>query len=174
MVAALELYFDHVTERRMRVLWDALEDDGVPTLRGLLDGKHRPHLSLVGASALDPSVVREALEGFDVVPGCSLSFQFAGVFVGRVLWLGPSPSVALLGHQAEVWRRLTVAGVALSPLYAPGAWVPHATVSMRVPRPVLTEALRRCLETLPIEASPVGAAVTDHARGIHTPLSSPS
>ena len=170
MVAALELYFDHVAERRMRVLWDALEDEGVPTLRGLLDGKHRPHLSLVGATGLDPAVVRSALAGFDVAPSLTLSFQFAGVFVGRVAWLGPAPSVALLGHQAQVWRRLTAAGVAISPLYAPGAWVPHATVSMRVPRPVLTEALRRCLETLPIEATFVGAAVADHARGIHTPL----
>ena len=170
MVAALELYFDHVTERRLRVLWDALEDEGVPTLRGLLDGKHRPHLSLVGAASLDPLVVHEALDGFDVVPPSKVTFQFAGVFVGRVLWLGPSPGVSLLGHQAEVWRRLTVAGIAMSPLYAPGAWVPHATVSMRVPRPVLTEALRRCIETLPIEASFAGAAVADHARGIHTPL----
>ena len=170
MVAALEVYFDHVAERRMRVLWDALEGDGIPSLRGLLDGKHRPHLSLVGANALDPSVVREALDGFDVVPPLTVSFQFAGVFVGRVLWLGPTPSVALLGHQAEVWRRLTAAGIALSPLYAPGAWVPHATVSMRVPRPVLTEALRRCLETLPIEATLVGAAVADHARGIFSSL----
>jgi 2'-5' RNA ligase superfamily len=170
MVAALELYFDHVAERRMRVLWDALEGDGIPSLRGLLDGKHRPHLSLVGASALDPAVVKEALDGFDVAPALKLSFQFAGVFVGRVLWLGPSPSVGLLGLQAEAWRRLTVAGLALSPLYAPGAWVPHATVSMRVPRPVLTEALRRCLETLPIEATVVGAAVADHARGIFSSL----
>jgi len=170
VVAALELYFDHVAERRMRVLWDALENDGVPTLRGLLDGKHRPHLSLVGAASLDPELVREALDGFDAAPPLTLSFQFAGVFVGRVLWLGPAPSVGLLGHQAEVWRRLTVAGVAMSPLYAPGAWVPHATVSMRVPRPVLTEALRRCIETLPIEASVTGAAVADHAKGIYTPL----
>jgi hypothetical protein len=170
MVAALELYFDHATERRMRVLWDALEADGVPTLRGLLDGRHRPHLSLVGATALDPLVVADALSGFDVVPSTTVSFQFTGVFVGRVVWLGPAPSVTLLGHQAEVWRRLTVSGVALSPLYAPGSWVPHATVSMRVPRPVLTEALRRCIETLPIEATFVGAAVADHARGIHVPL----
>jgi hypothetical protein len=170
VVAALELYFDHVAERRMRVLWDALETDGVPSLRGLLEGRHRPHLSLVGASSLDPVAVREALDGFEVVPPVTLSFQFAGVFVGRVLWLGPAPSVTLLGHQAEVWRRLTVAGVAMSPLYAPGAWVPHATVSMRVPRPVLTEALRRCLEMLPIEATLVGAAVADHAKDIYTPL----
>ena len=170
MVAALELYFDHVAERRMRVLWDALENDGVPTMRGLLDGKHRPHLSLVGSSALDPAAVREALAGFDVVPPATLSFQFAGVFVGRVLWLGPAPSISLLGHQAEVWRRLAVAGVAMSPLYAPGAWVPHATVSMRVPRPVLTEAIRFCLETLPIDATVVSAAVADHARGVFAPL----
>jgi hypothetical protein len=170
VVAALELYFDHVAERRMRVLWDALENDGVPTMRGLLDGKHRPHLSLVGATALDPDAVADALRGFSPVPALTLSFQFAGVFVGRVLWLGPAPSVGLLGHQAEVWRRLAVAGVAMSPLYAPGSWVPHATVSMRVPRPVLTEALRRCIETLPIEASFTGAAVADHAKGIYTPL----
>ncbi len=170
MVAALELYFDHVAERRMRVLWDALENDGVPTMRGLLDGKHRPHLSLVGAPSIDPDLVREALDGFAVVPSLALTFRFAGVFVGRVLWLGPAPSVGLLGHQAEVWRRLTAAGVTLSPLYSPGSWVPHATVSMRVPRPVLTEALRRCIETLPISASFVGAAVADHARGIHVPL----
>ena len=154
----------------MRVLWDALEADGVPSMRGLLAGRHRPHLSLVSAPALDPAVVREALDGFAVAPPVTLSFQFAGVFVGRVVWLGPAPSVTLLGHQAEVWRRLTVAGVALSPLYAPGAWVPHATVSMRVPRPVLTEALRRCLETLPIEATVVGAAVADHAKDIYTPF----
>ena len=171
MVAALELYFDHVAERRMRVLWDALEADGAPSMRRLLSGKHRPHLSLVGARALDPSVVCAALDGFTVLPSFPVSFQFTGVFIGRVLWLGPAPGVGLLEHQAEVWRRLAAAGLELSPLYAPGYWVPHATVSMRVPRPVLTEAVRRCIETLPIEASFAGAAVADHARGIHVPLS---
>jgi hypothetical protein len=60
--------------------------------------------------------------------------------------------------------------VALSPLYAPGTWIPHCTVSMRVPRPVLTEAARLCLETLPIEATVTGAAVADHARGIFRDL----
>ena len=170
MVAALELYFDHVTERRMRVLWDALEADGAPSMRRLLDGKHRPHLSLVAAPALDPDVVAAALDGFAAVPPFTVSFQFTGVFIGRVLWLGPAPNVALLEHQAEVWHRLASAGVELSPLYAPGYWVPHATVSMRVPRPVLTEALRRCIETLPIEASFTGAAVADHARGIFSSL----
>jgi len=87
-----------------------------------------------------------------------------------VMWVGPAPTVGLLGHQAQLWQRLTDAGVAVSPLYAPGIWVPHCTVSMRVPRPVLTEAARLCLETLPIEATVTGAAVADHARGVFAPL----
>jgi hypothetical protein len=36
---------------------------------------------------------------------------------------------------------------------------------MRVPRPVLTEAVRMCLEVLPIDATLTGAAIADHARG---------
>jgi hypothetical protein len=139
-------------------------------MRDLLDGRHRPHLSLAVADELDPDAVKRALDGFDVAPPLALSFRFTGVFVGRVLWLGPAPGVGLLGHQAQVWRRLSTAGVAVSPLYAPGAWVPHCTVSMRVPRPVLTEAIRLCLETLPIDATVTRAAVADHARGVYEPL----
>ena len=170
MVAAVELSFDRPAERRIRVLWDALEAAGIPSMRGLLDGRHRPHLSLAVAETLDPAAVRAALEGFDIAPPLALSFQFTGVFVGRVLWLGPAPSVGLLGHQAQLWRRLSTAGVTVSPLYAPGTWVPHCTVSMRVPRPVLTEAIRMFLETLPIDATVVSAAVADHARDVFAPL----
>src|SRR5688572_6743295 len=135
MVAALELYFDHVTERRIRVLWDALEAEGVQSMRGLLAGRHRPHLSLAVADELDPDAVAKALDGFEVAPPLTVELLYTGWFVGRVLWLGPAPSVALLAHQAEVWRRLSVHGIALSDKYAPGAWVPHCTMSMRVARP---------------------------------------
>jgi hypothetical protein len=67
-------------------------------------------------------------------------------------------------------QRLTGAGIQLWPLYAPGTWVPHSTLSMRVPRPMLTAAIRRCLEVLPIEAIVTSAAVADHARGVLHPL----
>jgi hypothetical protein len=170
MVAALELYFDPPAERRLRGLWDALEEAGVPSLRELTHRRHRPHLSLVVADRLDPAAVHEALDGIPPAPPLALSFQYTGLFVGRVLWLGPSPTAALLAHQAEVWRRLTRAGIQVWPLYAPGAWVPHSTLSMRVPRPALTPAIRRCLEVLPIEATVTSAAVADHARGVLDPL----
>jgi hypothetical protein len=87
-----------------------------------------------------------------------------------VLFLGPAPSTPLLAHQAEVWRRLSDAGLPLSPLYAPGQWVPHTTLSMRVPRPMLSVAIQRSLEVLPIEATLTAAAVVDHVRGINSPL----
>jgi hypothetical protein len=170
MVAAIELYFDNEADRRIRALWEALETDDVPSLRNLTHRQHRPHLSMVVADVLDPTAVAGALDGLPPAPPIRLSFQYAGQFVGRVLWLGPSPTVELLAHQGAVWGRLTGAGIPLWDQYAPGAWVPHATLSMRVPAPLLTIAVRRCLEVLPIEATVTSAAVADHARGLHHPL----
>jgi 2'-5' RNA ligase len=170
VVAAIELYFDDEADRRIRALWDALEADDVPSLRNLTLRRHRPHLSMAVADALDPAAVTRALDGLAPAPPLRLSFQYAGQFVGRVLWLGPSPTAQLLAHQTAVWNRLTGAGIPLWELYAPGSWVPHTTLSMRVPAPMLTTAVRRCLEVLPIEATVTSAAVADHARGLHHPL----
>lgn len=170
MVAALELYLDPDATRRIRALWDALEAEGVQSLRSLLNQRHRPHVSLAVADRLDPDQVVRALAGMRVAVPLRLSFQHAGQFVGRVLWLGPAPTAALLAHQAAVYERLVTAGVTLSEYYRPGRWVPHCTLSMRVPNRLLTAAIRRCLEVLPIDASVVAAAVTDHARDISVPL----
>jgi hypothetical protein len=165
VVAALELYLDTNAERRIRNLWDALEDCGVQTLRSLTHGKHRPHLSLTGAPELDAQAVAEALSDIDVAPKIELKFDFIGQFLGRVLWLGPTPTAGLLAHHAAVHDRLARAGVESFDLYRPGNWVPHCTLSMRVPLVKLTEAIRLCLDVIPISATISGAAVADHARG---------
>ncbi|MFF5173215.1 2'-5' RNA ligase family protein [Micromonospora sp. NPDC000089] len=170
MVAALELYLDTDATRRIRALWDALEDEGVQSLRSLLDRRHRPHVSLAVAPRFDPDAVAEALAGTVVAAPLRLSFQYAGQFVGRVLWLGATPTAELLAHHALVHERLARAGVELTGHYRPGRWVPHCTLSMRVPNALLTAAVRRCLEVLPVEATVVGAALADHARGISRPL----
>jgi hypothetical protein len=170
MVAALECYLDGHATRRVRALWDALEAAGVPSLRDLTHGRHRPHLSLVSAEALDPERVAQALADLPAAPPLRLELGHVGQFVGRVLWLGPTPTSELLAHQAAVHERLAAAGVTVDEFYRPGAWVPHCTVSMRVPRPVLAEAVRRCLEVLPMPATLAGAAVADHNRGIYHPL----
>src|SRR5262245_34008597 len=174
MVAALELYLDAAAERRIRTLWTALEEAGVPTLQRLLDGRHRPHLSLIGAERLDGPAVATALAGLEVATPLPVNLDFAGLFVGRVLWLGPVPSAALLAHHQAVHDHLDAAGIDCFDVYRPGAWVPHVTVSMRVPRPELTQAIRLCLEYLPIKATITAAAVAEHARGEFTPLAPPS
>ncbi|WP_412540104.1 2'-5' RNA ligase family protein [Longispora sp. K20-0274] len=170
MAAAVELYLDPVAERRIRALWDALEEAGVPTLRDLTHGKHRPHVSLFGADRLDGPAVAAALAGLDAAPPLRVRLDHLGQFVGRVLWLGPVPTPELIGHHAAVHARLSAAGIVGNDNYRPGSWVPHCTLSMRAPRAAMPAALHRCLDVLPIEARVSGAAVADHARGQYTPL----
>ncbi|MEV4352316.1 2'-5' RNA ligase family protein [Actinoplanes sp. NPDC049596] len=170
MVAALELYLDVEATRRIRTLWHALEAEGVPTLASLLNDRHRPHVSLAAARTLPPAKVVEALSDMTVARPLTLHLNFVGQFVGRVLWLGVTPTADLLTHHREVHTRLTTAGVETWDLYHPGQWIPHCTVSMRVPNPVMAPAIRRCLEILPLTATVTGASVTDHANDIAEPL----
>ena len=170
MVAALELYLDTDATRRIRVLWDALESEGVQSMRSLLEQRHRPHVSLAVAPRFDPERVAAALRGTVVAAPLRLSFQHAGQFVGRVLWLGPTPTAELLAHHSLVHGRLAEAGIGLVEHYQPGRWVPHCTLSMRVPLVRMTDAIRLCLDMLPLEATVTGAAVADHARDLYHPL----
>jgi hypothetical protein len=172
VVAALELYLDTNATRRIRALWHALEAEGIPTLAGLHGGLHRPHVSLAAATRLAPDAVAGALQDLDVGRGLTLDLDFAGQFVGRVLWLGVTPTAELLAHHRRTHERLAARGVEVWELYRPGRWVPHCTVSLRVPNVQLAQAIRRCLEILPIRARVTGAAVTDHANGIAHPLGS--
>jgi 2'-5' RNA ligase superfamily protein len=169
MVAALEVYFDPTSTSRLRKLWDAMEDAGIPSLRDLTHGRHRPHLSLVAAPVFDVGPVRAALAGVDLAPPMTLKLDHIGVFPGRVLWLGPAPRHDLLDHQAAVFRRLDAAGLPLDPYYRPGEWVPHVTVSMRVPHKHMTEAIKLCMDVLPIELTVTGGAIADHARDVYQP-----
>ncbi|MFC7534966.1 2'-5' RNA ligase family protein [Actinoplanes sp. GCM10030250] len=169
MVAALELYLDVDATRRVRTLWRALEAEGIPTL-GSLHQKHRPHVSLAAAHRIDPHAVADALGDLPVGRGLTLSMDFVGQFVGRVLWLGVTVTGELLDHHRRVHERLTAGGVEVWEHYRPGRWVPHCTISLRVPNPMMAPAIRRCLEVLPLSASVIGAAVADHANDISHPL----
>src|SRR4051794_33132573 len=170
MVAALELYLDVDATRRIRTLWRALEAEGIPTLASLQNDQHRPHISLAAARRLSPDAVAEALTGLPVGHDLTVSMDFVGQFVGRVLWLGVTPTAALLAHHQAVHDRLAAAGVEVWDLYHPGRWVPHCTISLRVPNPQMAPAIRRCLEVLPLTATITGASLTDHANEIAVPL----
>jgi len=166
VVAALELYLDPDASRRVRNLWAALDAEGVQSVGSMMRGLHWPHVSLSVADELKPDVVEEALDGLVITPPLSLTFQFVGQFLGRVLWLGPAPSTSLLSHQSTVYERLSAAGIEVWDHYRPQRWVPHTTLAMRVPNPVMGNAIRRCLEVVPIEATLVSAAIADHSVGL--------
>jgi hypothetical protein len=166
VVAAIELYLDVDASRRVRKLWQALEEEGVQTLASLLDERHRPHVSLAAARRLEPEAVTAALAGHAVGRGLTLELDFVGQFIGRVLWLGVTPTLELLQLHREVHDRLAGHGIEVWEHYRPGRWVPHCTISMRVPNPLMGAAVRRCLEFLPIRATVTGAAVTDHANDV--------
>jgi 2'-5' RNA ligase len=170
LVAALELYLDVDATRRVRTLWRALEAEGIPTL-GSLHQKHRPHVSLAAAHRIDPHAVAGALGDFPVGRDLTLDMDFVGQFVGRVLWLGVTVTPTLLDRHREIHERLTAGGVEVWEHYRPGRWVPHCTISLRVPNPMMAPAIRRCLEILPLTARVTGAAVADHANDVMHPLS---
>jgi hypothetical protein len=154
LVAALELHLDVDATRRVRTLWRALGEEGIPTLGSL----HQKHAAAT------------ALDGLAVGRGLTLRMDFVGQFVGRVLWLGVTMTSELMEHHRLVHERLSAGGVEVWEHYRPGLWVPHCTVSMRVPNPMMAPAIRRCLEILPLTATVTGAAVTDHANDIAHPL----
>ncbi|WP_230880186.1 2'-5' RNA ligase family protein [Planomonospora sp. ID67723] len=139
-------------------------------MRDLLKGRHRPHVSLIGAPELDGPGVAAALRGMEIAVPLDLRFDFVGQFLGRVLWLGPAPTAELLAHHAAVHARLAGAGIDGFEVYRPGRWIPHCTLSMRVPFPRLLDAIRLCMDVLPIEATVTAAAVADHARDVFVPL----
>ncbi|MEV6350960.1 2'-5' RNA ligase family protein [Actinoplanes sp. NPDC051851] len=169
MVAALELYLDVDANRRLRTLWRALEAEGIPTM-GSLHQKHRPHVSLAAARTMDPVAAAGALTGLTVGRGLTLSLDFVGQFVGRVLWLGVTVTEELLAHHRVIHEHLAAGGVEVWDHYRPGRWVPHCTVSLRVPNPMMAPAIRRCLEILPLTATVTGAAIADHANDVFCPL----
>jgi hypothetical protein len=168
VVAAIELYFEPVVERRIRTLWTAMEQAGVPSLANHTHRRHRPHVSLVVADELPPEPVAAAL-GALALP-IPVMFQYVGQFPGGVLWLGPAPTVDLLAlHRATV-DRLDAAGIPFWPSYRPDVWVPHCTLSMSARGEAVARAVRLCFDILPVPASLVSAAVVDHARGLMRPL----
>lgn len=78
MVAAIELYLDVDATRRVRTLWQALEDDGIPTLASLQNQRHRPHVSLAAAHRFSPHAVADALGDLPVGRDLTLNLDFVG------------------------------------------------------------------------------------------------
>lgn len=171
MADAVELYLDPGSERRLRRLWDALEAAGVPTLRDFTHRRHRPHVSYTVFHRLDRSVATEALTGLAAAGGpYRLELTHVGVFPGGVLFLGVAVSAELLRRHLAVHDALDGLGRGPWEHYWPGNWVPHCTLSMRVPMALMSRAVPICHDVLPMSVVAETSGIVDTRTGHIAPL----
>lgn len=144
MAHSVELLPDRDTERRIRGIWDALTDAGLPSQASVASESNRPHVTLVAARAI-ADAADDALRTL-ARQRLPLSVELGApvVFGGRsaTVALLVVPTADLLSAQSAVVD--TVADSAVDPVAHsdPGGWTAHVTVARRVPFDQLAEVLR--------------------------------
>jgi 2'-5' RNA ligase len=129
MPYAITLLFDPPSAAAIAEMWHALDAAGIDTDRNRLG--YAPHITL----AIAPDDARldrlEAAVGRLAARWTSLPVTLGGFGVFPrpvpVLWAAPVVTVDLLARQAEALAELAL--LAPHPHDAPGAWVPHVTLS---------------------------------------------
>lgn len=129
MPFALTLRLHDTAAAAVRRMWEALAARGLST--DSLDLGYPAHLTLaIHPDTADAAALAAAADGWALAR--PIAFAGFGLFPGApsVLFLAPVPDAALLGAHADLHRRLPPGGHAH---YAPGAWVPHATLAADLP-----------------------------------------
>jgi len=133
MAHSIELLLDGPGDEAIRQIWHALDDVGLPSAAAIRAATNRPHITLLAARQIDPSVDKElvGLAGELPIPcviGSPLVFGAGRFTLTRMI----VPSAHLLEVQAEVHRRCLpyVSGEPFAHS-APGQWAPHTTLGRR-------------------------------------------
>lgn len=148
---ALELSFDDASQRAVIAQWEALQAAGLPSQADHRSMSNAPHVTLAAATPIDPAVVGPA--GDLVLPHLPAPLAVRGLLV-----LGDGPRVTV-AHLVEPDPDLAEAVARLREM-VPGlrhpVWTPHVTLSRRLPRRLLPEALRVLEEIAPIRSIVAG------------------
>ncbi|MCD0481124.1 2'-5' RNA ligase family protein [Streptacidiphilus sp. ASG 303] len=140
----VELTCDPDFDDAVRAVWGRLDAAGLPSLTRNTHPTHRPHLTLAAAGAFPPG----ALERIDdlLAPALPLRVRLAGLLSfsarsrRRVLAWGIVPTPELLAVHGAVWAALDGADEP-HPLYTPGRWMPHMSLTRRLEPEQLVTAL---------------------------------
>lgn len=163
MALALCLLFDRRGERRVRQLWERLEEQGVGTLLTHTHGNHHPHLSLAVLREWDLDAVRSALPA-DGDP-VEVAVQGSVVFPRGRMSLAGSVSTELVARQHELVERMRAAGADLHRHYEPGRWVPHVSVATSASADQLPVVVSAVSDMLPLTLVGERLALVDTATG---------
>lgn len=158
----VEMFFDPVSERKIRGLWDALARAGLPS--EVNTPGNAPHLTLAIYDRLDKIAAVDCLRHFaGKLATFPLGLASVGSFPGEsgAVFLAPVVTAGLLALHAGLHDCLAaVEHEGAWEHYLPGAWVPHCTVALRLPDPeAVAEAfalVRRQFSPYAIEVQSLG------------------
>lgn len=129
-VQSVELLLDPEAERRVREVWQALADAGLPSQARNLAPSNRPHITLVAVHELPD-------DADDRLPADVGELPVTGTW-GRVMEFGRGPWTVVrlvepsAGMRALQERVARVCAVPDHSLTAPDHWTPHVTLARRV------------------------------------------
>jgi 2'-5' RNA ligase len=154
---AVVLYFDDLTEQRVRRAWDALDQFGIPSAGSTYEEGYRPHITLAMLDTPYPEQAAARLRmPLSSVSGLPVSMTALGFFLTNKApaYLAVAPTTALLKLHEKVHAAL--GGMDTWSYYRPGNWMPHCTLAMDVAcQTTVAEALGET--PLPIHAT-IGSA----------------
>lgn len=159
----MELYFDDEADARVRAIWRALTDAGVPSLASGAGASHAPHVSLAVFDRGDLEAVA-MLVGDPLRAALHLPLVLGalGFFLTEesVAFLGVVPSPGLISLHRAVHGAIADVVQGYWPNYQPGALVPHCTVATGVTdHATVVEVVKR--HHLPITATVTSAHIIE-------------
>ena len=126
--------FDPQTENAIRGIWQSIADAGLSSFMLTID--YPPHLTIYQAEEVDETGLRRALlQLAATTQPLAVSFPAGAHFLGEggVAYLAPITNYALLDLHKAVWDASTPFTQGRPAYYAPGVWVPHATLAYNTP-----------------------------------------
>lgn len=129
-VYAIELYFDQGLENHVLKAWNVLSRRQLSTK--LMESGSRPHLTLFSSHFVDIAKLEDILRNFASKQGLlPLSLSSVGILPNEnnVLFLGPTPSVALLQFHSQLCDAMKKEGIEIGEDYRPDNWIPYCPVS---------------------------------------------
>ena len=152
---AVVLYFDEMTDYRVRRAWAALDAHGICSAASTHGGDYRPHLTLaIVDTHLAGRVAASLRRPLANVAGLPVTLASLGFFLTdqAPAFLSVTATSRLLGLHEDVHAAL--GGRSSWSYYTPENWVPHCTLAMDVVSP---SAVTRAMATTPL---PIRATVT--------------
>jgi 2'-5' RNA ligase len=144
MAHSVELLPDRTTERRVRDIWEALSDAGLPSQASVTAESNRPHVTLVAAQSIPDNLdgtlrdlARRRLP-LSVELGAPVVFGARTATVAALV----VPTAQLLELHSAVAETVRPIAVDPVPHSDPGSWTAHVTVARRVPFDQLADVLR--------------------------------